>query len=170
MKALKKKNSVTGRKVTKRLLSKGSRSLLDEVTFEQVSQCSQGSIQIPWASDRRAFLVEGTAEAKVPLVWAECFLQPPVRLPERNIKDPWEGQTSLVIVNSYKHLFWFSFWHGFTFLWSPQKMSICISLVVTALLGYSQGLLGLITLVWCVSTWWTEIPSPAEIGWLDRWS
>ena len=40
------------------------KGLLNEVTFEQVPEYSEGSIQILGVTEGRAFLAEGTAEAK----------------------------------------------------------------------------------------------------------
>ena len=70
--------------------------MLNEVTFEQVPEYSEGSIQILGVTEGRAFLAEGTAEAKPRPPWCElssralCLLRSASRLPERkNIRAIW---------------------------------------------------------------------------------
>lgn len=70
--------------------------MLNEVTFELVHEYSEGSIQILRVIEGRAFLAEGTADAKPRPPWCElgsgalCLLHSAVSLPERkNIIAIW---------------------------------------------------------------------------------
>lgn len=69
---------------------------MNKVTFEQLPEYNEGSIQILGVTEGRAFLAEVTAEAKPQSPWFElssgalCHLYSAARLPERkNIRAIW---------------------------------------------------------------------------------
>ena len=99
MMALKKKqNRVTGEK-----WHEVREGLLDEATLEWVPECSWGIYPDLWdLKEQHSWQREQQRQRPPGVSWMLgccCLLRPSASLPERNIKDLWECQTSLVTAN-----------------------------------------------------------------------